>query len=73
MQETRIQLLVQEDPMCCGATEPIHGPEPVVLEPVPPGERSHYQEKLMYHNQEQPPLMQLEKSRPVAKTQHGYK
>ena len=52
MQKTRIHLLVQEDPTCCGPTEPIHAPEPVGLEPVPPDERSHYHEKLMYHNQE---------------------
>ena len=70
MQGTRVQALVREDPICCGATKPMHHNywvrvpqllKPVRLEPA-------------YHNEEQPPLFTTRESSCAAtKTQHSHK
>ena len=61
VQGTQFRALVQEDPMCHGATKPLrhnywaHVPQlqkPARLEPVLHNKRSHCNEKPVHHNEE---------------------
>ena len=58
MQETRVWLLIQEDPRCRGAAKPAHRNywSPHTLEPVIRSKRSLYNEKPAQHKEEWPPL-----------------
>ena len=78
VQETRVQSLIQEDPMCCRSAKPVlHShwtlvlqlPKPTRLEPVLCDKSSHCNEKPVNEeeprcNEEEPPLhqAQLEKT-----------
>ena len=57
MQETWVQPLAQEDPICHGATKPMcHSYEASALEPVCHSKRNHHDGDPMNHNGEQPLL-----------------
>ena len=75
MQGTRVRVLVQEDPSCCGATKPVrHNYWACALEPVLHNKRSHRNEKPAHHNEEQPPLAATRESpRAATKTQCSHK
>ena len=51
MQGTRIQSLVQEDLTHLGATETVHHPEPMCLEPALRNKRSYGNEKPRHRNE----------------------
>ena len=61
MQGTRVRALVQEDPICCRETKPLHHNywacvpqllKPTHLEPVLHHKRRHHNEKPAHHNEE---------------------
>ena len=83
MQGARVWSLVWEDPTCHGAAKPVrhnywaHVPQllkPTHLEPMLHNKRSHRNEKLAHHNEEQPPLTATRESPHTAtKTQRSQK
>ena len=61
MEGTQLQSLLQEDPMCCRATEPMsHNDWACALEPMRCSKRRHHSEKPVHCNQRSPhsPLLE---------------
>ena len=86
MQETQVRSLIQEDPICLGATKPISHNywdcalrsqelqflKPTHLEPLHHNKRSHHSEKPTYR-ESSPHALELEKALTEMKTQHSQK